>query len=149
MKGIILTTRKKTYQERLFALVDDEDYEMLSKISWHAIKSKSGKIVYAAHLTKNNQRVYMHEMIIGIGGSGIIIDHIDGDGLHNYRSNLRHVTYKQNSQNLHFNKPNKYSCEEVNEFIKPVFNLEIQRMEKLMREDRRSEEEIEAALKDI
>ena len=139
MQGIILGTKKKNYGERLFALVDDEDYEMLNKIPWHAIKSKSGKLVYASHLTKNNQRVYMHEMIIGLK-PGLIVDHKDGDGLHNYRSNLHHVTYKQNSQNLHWDKP-QYSCEEANDESSD-FDLGIQRQINLMRKDGISEEEI-------
>ena len=102
MQGIILGTKKKNYGERLFALVDDEDYEMLNKIPWHAIKSKSGKLVYASHLTKNNQRVYMHEMIIGLK-PGLIVDHKDGDGLNNQSGNLRLCNQQQNQMNQRVN----------------------------------------------
>ena len=50
----------------------------------------------------------MHQEVIG-KVDGLIIDHINGDGLHNYESNLRHVTHRENSQNhVNANYSSKY-----------------------------------------
>lgn len=43
--------------------------------------------------------VKLHQMIIGKSPSGFVIDHIDRDKLNNHRSNLRHVTQKENMFN--------------------------------------------------
>ena len=57
--------------------------------------------------TKHNVRQYaickdysMHKAIMGAAPPGMVIDHIDRDGLNNMRSNLRFATPSQNSQNV-------------------------------------------------
>lgn len=91
MKEIPLTQGK-------VALVDDEDYEELSKYKWYAIK---GKVTYYAVRnikapTKSGQRmIQMHQVITGKLG----MDHADGDGLNNQKYNLRDVVENGNSWN--------------------------------------------------
>jgi HNH endonuclease/AP2 domain len=71
------------------ALVDDEDYDALSRYRW-TLKRCRGN-VYA-------QAVFvMHRFILGTPDGQI--DHVDGDGLNNQRSNLRLATAAQNAQN--------------------------------------------------
>jgi hypothetical protein len=41
----------------------------------------------------------MHHFIMGKPPPGYVIDHIDHNGLHNTRQNLRFATESQNSQN--------------------------------------------------
>jgi hypothetical protein len=67
------------------ALVDDEDYERLSKFKWFARKAKHGW--YAS------RHVNMHHEIV----PAKTVDHRDGDGLNNQRSNLRPATRQQNA----------------------------------------------------
>lgn len=85
----------------LFALVDDEDFEKLSKHKWCAVK---GTTTYYAvrHLPgphKNRKRVYMHRVIMGITDPNIEVDHKDHNGLNNQRDNLRVCTTQQNQYN--------------------------------------------------
>lgn len=90
-----------------FALVDDEDYPILSGFKWF-VDGKRNEYVRAARKTKmkgENGRVfhfYMHSVILW-RPSGMVIDHINGNGLDNRRSNLRIVTYSQNAANRKIN----------------------------------------------
>jgi hypothetical protein len=90
MKEIPLTKGKMT-------IVDDEDYEWLSQSKWHACFSR-GKW-YARTCTSDGKIVRMHRLIMN-AVDGVEIDHKDGDGLHNWRSNLRECTRSQNMRNV-------------------------------------------------
>jgi hypothetical protein len=76
----------------LFALVDDEDYELVSKFNWHKHKSRS----YGQYYASSN--IKMHRLVMD-AKPGEIIDHINGDSLDNRKENLRLCTYSQNQQN--------------------------------------------------
>lgn len=78
------------------ALVDDEDYEMISQWKWHA-RTTCNK-VYAARGKHPGGVIFMHRLINGTP-DGMETDHIDGNGLNNQRSNLRSATSLQNSMN--------------------------------------------------
>lgn len=91
-------------------MVDDADYEEFKKHKW--CTNRSGNIHYAMrHIKKEDGKqtlLYMHQAVIG-KNSNLHIDHIDGNGLNNQRNNLRHVTPRQNSQNLHIPKSSQYT----------------------------------------
>jgi hypothetical protein len=88
MKEIQLTQGK-------VAIVDDEDYEYLSQWKWHARESR---YTWYAARHDGNKMISMHRAITG-APSGLLVDHKDGDGLHNWRGNLRVCTLTQNGQN--------------------------------------------------
>lgn len=84
MKTIQLTRDKA-------AIVDDADYDLLSLFKWSARKIRH--VWYASSKTQG----YMHRFIMGLSaGQTMKIDHRDGDGLNNKRSNLRICTNQQN-----------------------------------------------------
>ncbi len=93
MKLIPLTRGK-------FAQVDDDDFERLSKFRWHA--APDGATFYAARgirLPGNRTEIFrMHRDIMN-PPSGMMVDHIDHDGLNNQKSNLRSCTKSQNMRN--------------------------------------------------
>ena len=80
------------------ALVDPEDYDALSKYKWYAYQHK-GKLWYAISGMGAKRKIIhrMHKEILGV--HDVIIDHINGDGLDNRRSNLRIVNSHQNIMN--------------------------------------------------
>jgi hypothetical protein len=88
------------------ALVDDEDYEMLTGMGvWYAMKTRN--CYYAVRKGERRHGVQpptilMHVVIMGQKG----IDHINGDGTDNRRSNLRPCNHAQNMQNSRLARDN-------------------------------------------
>lgn len=83
------------------ALVDDQDFEWLNQWKWFCLKSRN--TYYAARSSRAGERsvrcsILMHREIAAIAGIPQV-DHWDGDGLHNWRGNLRPVSNTQNSHN--------------------------------------------------
>lgn len=82
------------------ALVDDEDYEMISSMSWSSIKSRHSKTSYAIHRywckTEHRHKCYQMHRLIMSAPVGLHIDHINMNGLDNRRCNLRIVSPSQN-----------------------------------------------------
>jgi len=101
MKTIELTQGK-------VALVDDEDFDELNQYKWYA--NKKGKAFYAMRYTRGGKlrtAILMHRAITNFP-EGMDVDHINGDGLNNCRTNLRIVTRRQNMQNRHTPKSSIY-----------------------------------------
>lgn len=76
------------------ALVDDDDFERLLKLKWRAKKDWNTYYAYRSH----RKTFSMHSFILGTS-KGFEVDHINGNGLDNRRSNLRIVTHSQNMAN--------------------------------------------------
>lgn len=98
MKTIPLTQGK-------VALVDDEDFEELSKYNWH----NAGR--YAVRHTSRKspggrKTVFMHRQIMN-APSGKQVDHKNGNRYDNRKSNLRFSTQLQNCWNACTRKDNK------------------------------------------
>ncbi len=94
MKLVLLTQNKS-------AIVDDEDFEILSAARWNARRLVN--TFYAGRMINmpggKRRTLLMHHAIIGRPPRGMEVDHIDGNGLNNQKSNLRFVTRRQNMQN--------------------------------------------------
>ena len=78
-----------------FAIVDAEDYERLAQYKWYAVKK--GHRFYA-YRTKDHKSIGMHRDVMN-AAKGLVVDHIDGDGLNNCKSKLRVCTYAENTLN--------------------------------------------------
>lgn len=92
MREVILSQCK-------IALIDDEDFEAINEFKWYANKHRN--TYYALrHLPINSSKklCYMHRVIMK-SPTRKQIDHIDGNGLNNQKSNLRICTGSQNQQN--------------------------------------------------
>lgn len=91
------------------ALVDDSDYENLSRYSWGVVRNGGRRLLYAVtdlpvldgSLWRNGKprrrKLFMHRMLLGEGSR--VVDHKNGDGLDNRRCNLRPTGHAQNLQN--------------------------------------------------
>jgi hypothetical protein len=102
MKEIPLTQGK-------VALVDDSDFALLSVFRWRAVRVRSGvsekwyavrSVKVAGEPNRRQARRYLHREILGLlERMGLEVDHLNGDGLDNRRSNLRCATAAQNQHN--------------------------------------------------
>jgi len=83
-----------------FAIVDDEDYEELSKYKWFAHKEPSAWYAYRNVRLPNNKRtlISMHRQILN-PPKGVGVDHINHNGLNNKKENIRECTNAQNQHN--------------------------------------------------
>jgi hypothetical protein len=99
MKQIPLTQGK-------VAIVDDEDYELVSQWKWNVKRSRARwharTSIRTGHQRKNT---YLHRLLMQ-PASNLDVDHIDGDGLNNQRANLRVCTRSENCRNQRIKKSN-------------------------------------------
>lgn len=91
--------RRICLQKGVYALVDAIDAERVRKFTWAAV-SRGGRTMYArthsSRLGKNWQ--LLHRFIMDVP-PGVLIDHVNGNGLDNRRANLRIATPLENSRN--------------------------------------------------
>ena len=88
-----------------YAIVDDDDYDYLMQWKWSVLSPGTGKNkLYAARALRKGEPGYvpkwkmrMHHAVVG---EVTLVDHKNGDGLDNRRSNLRVATIAQNNYNL-------------------------------------------------
>lgn len=104
MKEIQLTQGK-------VALVDNEDYDRLVAMGkWYASQNRKNGNWYAKVGLKSGTKcgrtsIGMHRVIIGSDFK--VIDHEDGNGLNNQKSNLRGCTHQQNQMNKRISRGSK------------------------------------------
>lgn len=83
-----------------YAIVDADDVNALIR-PWYAVH-RSG-LWYAQSNAPDGERrqvtIYMHRAILGLAGSTSFVDHADGNGLNNRRSNLRPCSHAENMAN--------------------------------------------------
>ncbi len=104
------------------ALVDDEDFDLVSPFQWYEtptkIRSDGREVIYAiSHRrdpeTKRHHIIRMHRLILGVSDPKVCVDHINGNALDNRRANLRLCTYSQNLMNKITPRPNKHGYKGV------------------------------------
>jgi hypothetical protein len=118
--GLLLLYRRARYgyafrrirmAQPIYAIVDPDDYERLSKYEWEARRTRNSPF-YAARQALNPQTrkyklIFMHREIIEIG-DGLFADHINHNTVDNRKANLRPATRTQNNRNRRkFNLPTK------------------------------------------
>jgi hypothetical protein len=84
----------------LFAIVDDDDFEELSKHRWYLYKGRNTHYACRSHYERDNTRhIRMHREIAKAQPLDEV-DHINGNGLDNRKCNLRLCSRSQNSWNM-------------------------------------------------
>lgn len=83
-----------------YAIVDSDDYYHLAKYKWHAARRDGRFYAIRAVRTGNGKKrhIPMHRQVLKVA-EGLLIDHINRNGLDNRRANLRPATPAQNVLN--------------------------------------------------
>jgi len=80
--------------------IDDSEFEFLNQWRWRARRYNQNWYAEREEFISGKRRkITMHRAIMGIIDKTVEIDHRDGNGLNNQRSNLRIATHSQNRQN--------------------------------------------------
>lgn len=85
--------------EDKFVLIDEEDYGLISQYTWHPFQG--GHTWYAVSYVNRcgiRQKFRMHRVLLNAPAK-LQVDHINGNGLDNRRSNIRLATKVQNGWN--------------------------------------------------
>jgi len=96
MSKEIQLTQNKT------AIVDDEDFEIVSKYKWHFDHG------YARSSPKFGTKIYMHRLVTN-APKGMDVDHINGNTLDNRKANIRICSHRENTLNQNRIKNNTQS----------------------------------------
>lgn len=87
----------------LVAEIDDEDYERVSMLQWHACQNRQGASWYARaslrqwNITHTLVHIWMHQWVMFDFTN--LYDHEDRNGLNNKKGNLRFATRRENQGN--------------------------------------------------
>ena len=79
--------------------IDDDDAWVIVGRRWSIFNPRGSRTAYA-----RSNGIYLHRLIVG-AKAGEEVDHINGDGLDNRRSNLRIVTHAENLRAARLIKP--------------------------------------------
>lgn len=77
-----------------FCLIDEQDALLMVRKGWAVITT--GPTRYVVNVYR--PRIYLHRLILK-PAAGLVVDHINGNGLDNRRCNLRAVTHGENIRN--------------------------------------------------
>lgn len=108
------------------AIVDDEDYELVSQYKWYANFNKYTQTYYAKHnyfLSGKYKYLHMHRLILGCSeGDKLIVHHKDHDSLNNTKENLKICSVQENCRHQYKLKTKKTSSKYKGVYWKKSLN---------------------------
>ena len=93
------------------SIIDSADAELVGQFNWYA-RTGIRETPYAIRVDQRGEKnlhIGLHRMLLN-PPKGLHVDHVDGNGLNNRRSNLRVATPAENQRNrgLHINNTSGY-----------------------------------------
>jgi hypothetical protein len=88
--------------ENYIVLIDEEDFHKISKYNWHIHHAKHTKYCRTdIYINGKRAGLMLHRFLMGLEkGDKRVINHIDGNGLNNKRSNLEICDAMYNTQSI-------------------------------------------------
>src|SRR5690606_1175342 len=102
-RGEVLMPKRIPLTKGMFTLIDDADCERVNLHKWRAHRSRN--TWYAVRNGPGRKMIFLHRFISD-APEGLIVDHVNGDGLDNRRENLRLCTHAENARNRQTNRNN-------------------------------------------
>lgn len=97
--SVYVPLQKSSGRKRMFAIVDEADFERVARYKWMAVSGGRTFYVCATSLSGLPQHhLHMHSFILRVE-KGQRVDHRNGNGLDNRKENLRPATTQENNQN--------------------------------------------------
>jgi hypothetical protein len=90
-----MTTREISLPSGHAALIDEDDWEIVSPYRWRVLRTGSAAYVQSQ---VGKRSLFMHRLIMA-APDRLEVDHVNHDGLDNRRSNLRLCTRSENAAN--------------------------------------------------
>ena len=103
------------------SIIDDDDFIRISQYKWKVIDNKGRSDLKYSVAYLKDKAILMHRLIMN-PPNDMCIDHIDGNGLNNQKSNLRQATHTQNLRNSKKKTPGSsiykgvYFCPRINHY---------------------------------
>jgi len=97
----------KSKGENYIVLIDEEDFDRVSKHIWHihCYKYNNKYCATNIYIDGNQVTLKLHRFLLGLEkGDKRIINHIDGNGLNNVKSNLEICDKNYNTQSINTKK---------------------------------------------
>lgn len=88
-----------------YAIIDKSDWDLARGYFWRLFRATKARHRYAVATVANPDKgrgyqLRLHRLLLGLSPDNpLVVDHINGDGLDNRRSNLRIATIAQNARN--------------------------------------------------
>jgi len=99
MKELVLHSKKHGTHTVLY---DDEDHDLISKYHWNLYSSKRHHTIYVNSrcvINGKSTTLRFHRIVLSVTSANMQVDHKNGNGLDNRKSNLRICTAVQNGGN--------------------------------------------------
>lgn len=104
-------------------IVDDADYDSLSKWKWYAHVTKWGVYAVRDFRRKGQKRVtYLMHRVITECPDGMVVDHINHNPLNNTKDNLRVCTQSENQANSKLKKTTNRTSKYKGVFFSKLHN---------------------------
>jgi hypothetical protein len=119
---IVLHSKGQDYT----VLIDEEDFHRVSKYNWHISHYQSNRKYCITNIITDGKRttLKLHRFLLGLEkGDKRIINHIDGDGLNNKKSNLEICDAMYNSQSI--NTKRNFGCISIEKNIEKKYKPQV------------------------
>jgi len=96
-------------------IIDEDDFCLIKNHIWRATKSGYNYYAYANNHGGRLGRttIKLHRIILGLKNPNDCVDHLDGNGLNNQKSNLRVVPHSENMKNKKIYKNSTTGCQGI------------------------------------